>query len=136
MITLFQVKDKDGMSCFFEETFLLADNNRDIAFGIPFLTLNNVEVNINDWELKWKLYTATKALLTTRRMELVEKKEFTTIAFDLKNKAFVVYIASLTSSDNVYPSCKVYIASLLKVDKFSTIILLQYFDFVDISLWN
>lgn len=38
VILLFWVDNKDGKFRFFEETFLLADINIDVAFGIFFLT--------------------------------------------------------------------------------------------------
>lgn len=47
MIISFQVDDKNRKSRFFEEIFLLCDISIDIAFGILFLTLSNVEVNFN-----------------------------------------------------------------------------------------
>lgn len=52
VIALFHVDHKDEKSCFFKETFSLAEISIDIAFGIPFLSLSNVEVNFKDWELR------------------------------------------------------------------------------------
>lgn len=51
-ITLFQVKDEDEKSRFFNKTFLLADISINIAFEISFLTLSNVKVNFNNKELR------------------------------------------------------------------------------------
>lgn len=47
IIASFQVDDKDGKSCFFQETFLLADVSMDVAFEILFFILSNVKVNSN-----------------------------------------------------------------------------------------
>lgn len=48
VITCFLINDKDEKSCFFEETFLLADISMNITFEMLFLTLNNAEVNFNN----------------------------------------------------------------------------------------
>lgn len=52
VITSFSIDNKDGKSCFFEDTFLLADISIDISFGMLFLTLSNIEINFNNEELK------------------------------------------------------------------------------------
>lgn len=48
VITSFLVNDKDRKSCFFEETFLLANINIDITFGMSFLNLHNVKIDFNN----------------------------------------------------------------------------------------
>lgn len=58
IIALSRVDEKDEKSYFFEETFLLAEIKMDIVFEIRFATLNNVQVNFNICELKWKSYPA------------------------------------------------------------------------------
>lgn len=50
-MALFQVDNKDGISCFSEKTFIWVDINIDVDSNI-FLTLSNVEVNFNDCELR------------------------------------------------------------------------------------
>lgn len=42
------VENKEEKSHFFKETFLLVDISMDIAVGMLFFTLNNVEVNFVD----------------------------------------------------------------------------------------
>ena len=83
----------------------------EVVFGMSFLILSGADVYFLDWELWWRIYTIKKALLTTRRIELVEKKEFAAIALDPEHVSFVVYIvsfgsvASLSSTpiDTIYP---------------------------------
>ena len=48
VIASFSITYKKRRSCFFVETFLLADISIDIALGISFLTLSNVEINFLD----------------------------------------------------------------------------------------
>lgn len=55
VITSFLVEDKDKKFCFFEKIFLLADISMDVALGMLFLNLSNVEVNFVNWKLKWRL---------------------------------------------------------------------------------
>lgn len=64
-------------------------------------------------------------------MELVGKKEFAAIAFNPKDKTFVVHVTSFASTNDVHFSCRAQIA-FLKVDEASIIISSEYFDFVDI----
>lgn len=76
IIVFFQVYNKDGKFCYFEETFLLANITMDLAFEIAFFILSNVKINFNDRELRWKLYTVAKTLSNIRQVQLVGKKQF------------------------------------------------------------
>lgn len=49
---LFQIDDKDEKSRLFEKTFLRIDISINIAFGMLFLILSNVEINFKKRELK------------------------------------------------------------------------------------
>ena len=44
-------------------------------------------------ELIWRSYTTAKALPTIKRIELINKKEFTKMALDENSKTFVIYMA-------------------------------------------
>lgn len=107
----------------------------NFAFVIFFLILSNVEVNCNEQELKWSLYTIAKVFLTTRQVELVRDKEFVITVLDSKNETFVVNIASPSISDmnQVYSFQKTQIASF-KLNKIPTTIFIENSDFVDIFL--
>lgn len=78
-----------------------------------------------------------KVLPTTRRVELIKKKEFVVVALDLDYEAFVVYVATLNISfdvdDKVYSSKKAQIAHL-KVDESCIKFLSKYANFTDIFL--
>ena len=101
--------DKVNRVRFFEETFLVANVNPEVVFGIFFLTLSGADVNFLGRKLRWRTYTTKKAFPTTRCIKLVGKKKFATTALDPKSEIFVVHIA-LLSSDTL-PS-----SSLLKLD--------------------
>lgn len=60
VIAFFLIENNHKSSCFFEEIFLLADISVHVAFEIFFLILSNVEVNLINQELRWRLYTTAK----------------------------------------------------------------------------
>lgn len=74
VIVSFQVDDKDRNSRFFEEIFLSADMSRNITFEMLLFTLRNIEVYFKNPKLRLRLYTANKVFLTTKQVQLVEKK--------------------------------------------------------------
>ena len=75
VIAAFSVTDKANRVRFFEETFLVANVSPEVVLGMPFLTLSGADVDFLDRELRWRTYTTQAALPTTRRVELVGKKE-------------------------------------------------------------
>lgn len=68
---------------------------------------------------------------STKWVELVEKKEFTAIALDLRDEIFIVLVAFVANSDSTYLSQRVQIVSLKK-DKVFALDLPKYFDFTNI----
>ena len=50
------------------------------------------------------MYTIAKVLPTTRQVKLIRKKEFATVAFDLEDKVFVVYVTSISQNLGVHSS--------------------------------
>ena len=118
---------------FFEETFLVANVSLEVVLGIFFLTLSGADVNFLGWELRWRTYTTEEVLPTTRRIELVGKKEFAVAALDPEYETYVVHIGS-TSSD-VSPSFfaldRPQISGLI-AKKAPTKIPAEYSDFADV----
>ena len=109
----FQVEDKLGRARFFQETFLLADISAEVVLGMPFLTLSNADVQFVEKELTWRSYTTAKALPTTKRVELINKKEFAKAALDEKSETFVAHVASLNLAPGIHLDRAAQIASLL-----------------------
>ncbi len=83
---------------FFKETFLLVDTSVEVVLGMPFLSLSNADFQFSAEELTWRSYTATEALPTTRRVKLIDKKEFAKAALDENSETFVVHVAALEAS--------------------------------------
>ena len=118
VIAAFSVTDQANKVRFFEETFLIPNVSPDVVFGMPFFTLSDADVDFPKKKLWWRSYTIEKALLTTKRVKLVGKKEFAAVALDPEYKTFVVHVASLespssTQEGNVYPSCRAKIAAMV-----------------------
>ena len=89
------MEDKVGKARFFQETFLLADISVEMVLGMPFLTLSNADIQFLEKELTWRSYTTAKALPTTKRVELIDKKEFVKAALNENSETFVVHVATL-----------------------------------------
>ena len=101
-----------------------------------FFTLNIANFNFLKREIWWKFYIIGKAPSAIKQLELVVKKEFVAITFDLGYKTFVIHVAFLESPSNdqkgdIYLFCRAYIAALVAY-KTSTSIFTEYFDFADI----
>ncbi len=45
VVSIFSMLDKDVRERFFEKSFLLADNKPDVMLEIPFLTMNNTNID-------------------------------------------------------------------------------------------
>lgn len=68
----FSLQEKLGRVRFFEET--LANQNMEVVLGMPFLTLGNANLRFGEKELVWRSDTAAEALPTTKRVELIDKR--------------------------------------------------------------
>ena len=134
VVAAFSVTDQTDRVSFFEETFLVANVSPDVVFGMPFLTLSGADVDFPKRELRWRSYTIEEALPTTKRVELVGKKEFAAAALDPGHEIFVVHVASLESPSqegDVHPSRKAQIAALV-ANEAPTSISTEYSDFADV----
>ena len=93
VIADFQVENKSGRPRFFQETFLVADTKFKVVLGMLFLKISNADVAFGEGTLTWKSYTTNKALPTTKRVQLVDPKEFVIAALDVESETFVVHVA-------------------------------------------
>ena len=95
VVTAFSVVDKVNRVRFFEETFLVANVSPEVVLGMLFLTVSGADVDFSGRELRWRTYTTKEALPTTKRVELVGKKEFAAAILDPEHETYVVHVASL-----------------------------------------
>ena len=131
VLASFQMEDKLRKVRFFQETFLLADISAEIVLGMPFLTLSNADVQFVEKELTWRSYTTAEALPTTKRVELINKKEFAKVALNERSETFVVYMAALNLTPGIHPDRAARIAFLLTEE---VRIPDKYSDFADVFL--
>ena len=136
VVAAFSVVDKANRVRFFEETFLVANVSPEVVLGMPFLTLSNADVDFSGRDLRWRTYTTEEALPTTRRVELVGKKEFAAAALDPEHETYVVHVASLSSAPlvaslDVHPSRRPQISGLI-AEEAPTKVPAEYSDFADV----
>ena len=95
VIAGFQVEDKLGRAWFFQESFLLAKTSMEVVLRMPFLTLSNINIQFAAKKLTWRSYTTAEALPTTKRVKLINKKEFAKAALDEECETFVIHVIAL-----------------------------------------
>ncbi len=106
----FSLQDSLGMVRFFYYTFLLTDTSMGVVLGMLFLAFNNPDFQFGTKKLTWRSYTVAKALPTTSRVKLINKREFVKAALDENSETFMVYVATLEAT-MIYPSRAVQIAA-------------------------
>ena len=132
VIADFQIQDKLGRARFFQETFLVADTKMDVVLGMPFLTLSNADIRFAEGELTWRTYTPAEALPTTKRVQIIDRKEFAKAALDPNQEAFVVHVATLTAEPmTIHPARQAQIASL-KAEEAPVTVPEEYSDYADV----
>ena len=138
VVTAFSVTNKANRVKVFEETFLVANISSKIVPGILFRILTNTDIDFLGWELRWKTYITEEALLTTKHVELVGKKEFPAAALNPKYETYIVYVRSVSSealSDSslldLHPSHRPQISGLI-AEEAPTKISAKFSDFADI----
>ena len=70
----------------------MANTKFKVILGMPFLKISNVDVAFGKGILTWKSYTTNKALPITKRVQLVNPKEFVIVALDTGSETFVVHV--------------------------------------------
>ena len=95
-LTRFSVQDSLGRVRLFEKIFLLANTSIEVVLEMPFLSLNNANIEFTKLEkLIWKTYIVGEALPTTNWVKLIDKKEFARAALNENSEIFMVHIAAL-----------------------------------------
>ena len=73
-----------------------------------FHTLSKANIRFVEQKLVWKTYMAAEALVTTRRVKIINKKEFAVAVLNTDDETFVIYIAILAKPAimSIHTSCK------------------------------
>lgn len=96
-----------------------------------FLAFSNADVSFIQKKLIWKSYITSETLPITKRVKVIDQKEFAIAALDLDEEAFVIYVAflSLGSKVAINPAREVQIAAL---DNKKVIILPKYLNYSNV----
>ena len=96
-----------------------------------FLIFSKADVRFAERELVWRTYIAVEALPTTRKVEIIDKREFSVPALNADNKIFVVHVAALAEPTTmpIYSSCQAQVATLTSEE---TGIPVEYSDFSNV----
>ena len=106
----------------------------EMVLRMPFLTFSNADIQFAAKELTWRSYTAAEALPTTKRVELIDKKEFAKAALDEESETFVVHVAALEAplaGMAIHPSRAAQILALIQ-DEAPTKVPPKYADYADV----
>lgn len=98
-----------------------------------FFSISNVDIQFA--KIKKPIHrnhTAAMALVTIKKLELIDKKEYVASVLDKKAEIFVIHKAALLPT-NIYPSKKTQIKILI-AKEISTQVLAEYLDYSDLFL--
>ena len=78
------------------------------SWGCFFSSFSRADVQFTKWEFVQKTYTGMEALPTTKRVEIIHKKEFALVALNADNKTFVIHVVALVKPKTIliYTSCQ------------------------------
>ncbi len=82
---------------------MLADISIEVILGMPFLTFSNADIQSAKKELVWRSYVTAEALLTTKRVELIDSRGFAAAALDKNKETFGVHVASIMRAMRIHP---------------------------------
>lgn len=86
----FQVFNKLNREWFFQKTFLLAKTRIKVALIMFFLIFSNINIQFTKKEFFSTTYTTAEALLTIKKVEFMDGKDFTKARLDKNVKTSVI----------------------------------------------
>lgn len=93
------------MVWFLGKTFLLANTSENMVLGMHLLVFSNTDFQFGAEKLSWRSYITAKALLTTSRVEFIDKKEFAKAALDENFETFILHVIILKVSTTILIHC-------------------------------
>ena len=96
-----------------------------------FLNFSKSDMWFAERDLVWRTYTAAKTLSTTRKVEIINKREFAAEVPNADDEIFVVHVAALAKLTTM-PINSSYQAQAAMLTSEKTGILTEYFDFSNI----
>ena len=126
------MEDEASRPRFFQEIFLVADTKFEVILGMLFLKIRNAKVSFGKKTLTWRTYTTNEALSTTKRVQIVDLKEFVIAALDVYSETFVVHVAIWEREEMPVHSKKQAQVGALLFDEAPTEIPAEYSDYSDV----
>ena len=98
---------------------------------MPFLTFSKADIRFAEQQLVWRTYTAAEVLPITKKVEIIDKREFVVVPLNADDKTFVIYVVALAESTIIliHLSCQAQVASLTSK---KTRILAKYSEFSNV----
>lgn len=81
-----------------KKIFLLINFSIEFVLKIIFIIFNMVVLNLVKLEIFNKTYIFIEVILTTKQVELIEKKEFKTPIFKPKEKNYAIYMSNFATT--------------------------------------
>lgn len=97
VLAMFKIEDKKEKFCYFDKIFLLANFIINVVLMMLFLSFNNVKMNFLELKIFFKNLHSYKSISIIKKVKLVKKKQFATIALNLKKESYIIYIVRFSS---------------------------------------
>ena len=110
----------------------MANTKFEVILGMPFLKIRNADMSFGEGISTWRTYITNEALLTTKRVQIIDPKEFVIAALDIDSKIFVIHIAIWAQEEMpVHFKKKAQVRALL-FNEAPTEVPVEYFDYSNI----
>ena len=70
----------------------MANIKFEVILGMLFLKFRNVNMSFGEKILIWRTYITNKALSITKRVQIIDKKDFVIVVLDVNSKTFVIHV--------------------------------------------
>ena len=112
----------------------MADIKFEMILGMLFLKISNADMSFGEGTLMWKTYTTNEALPITKRVQIIDKKDFIIVALDADSETFVMHVAIREREEmSVYFKRQAQVGALL-FNKALTKVLAEYSDYSNVFL--
>ena len=108
----------------------------EVVPEMPFLSFSNADIRFVEREITRRRYTIAETLPMTKKVKLINKKEFTAAALNVNSKTFVMHIVALDIEGTnmaIHPFWAAQIR-LLKANKALTTVSTKYSDYTNVFL--
>lgn len=100
----FSLHDSQEKVQFLEKIFQLANTSIEVILRMLLLFFSNTSLEFGTKKLTQKLYITVQALLTAKKIELINKQKFVEAILDENTDAFVTDITILTAPKLTMPT--------------------------------